>query len=133
MTHTTSTTLLVNLAAPASLMATSGSTGQITLSWSASAAATTYHLKRALVSGGPYVNVVCTTATTYTDTALTNGTTYYYVVSAAYQAGPEGGGESADSSEASGTSLVSRANLEQDEDEQSRQMPGFFLPAIAST
>jgi hypothetical protein len=107
ITHTASTTLLVNLAAPASLTATSGSAGQIMLSWPASVGATSYHVKRALVSGGPYVGVACTTTTAYTDTGVINGTPYYYVVSAAYTAGPNAGGESADSSEASATSLAS--------------------------
>jgi cellulose 1,4-beta-cellobiosidase len=103
ITHTASTTLLVNLAAPTSLTATSGSAGQITLSWAGSVAATSYHVKRALVSGGPYTSVACTTTTNYNDTGLTNGTTYYYVVSAAYNASPDAGGESADSSEDSAT------------------------------
>jgi fibronectin type 3 domain-containing protein len=86
--------------APASLTATPGA-GQISLSWSDSVGATSYHLKRALISGGPYEGVACTTTTAYTDVAVVNGTTYYYVVSAAYSAGPNAGGESADSSEAS--------------------------------
>ena len=100
--HTASTTLLVNLAAPAGLTATPGA-GQISLSWSASVGATGYHVKRAMTSGGPYIGVGCTTSTTFTDTGLTGGTTYYYVVSADYQAGPDAGGESADSGEASAT------------------------------
>jgi len=60
-------------------------------------------VKRATVSGGPYVTVACPTTTSYADTGLTNGTTYYYVVSAAYTGGPDAGGESIDSSEASAT------------------------------
>jgi PKD repeat protein len=107
ITHTGSTTLLVNLAAPASLMATPNSSGQIALSWPASVAATNYHLKRSLVSGGPYVTVACTSSTSYTDSAVTNGITYYYVVSAAYSANPNAGGESADSGEASAMAQAS--------------------------
>jgi PKD repeat protein len=107
ITHTTSTTLLVNLASPASLTATSTGAAQISLSWPASVGATSYHVKRALVSGGPYVGVACPTGTSYTDTGLATGTTYYYVVSAAYNAGPDSGGESADSSEASATLTAS--------------------------
>ena len=107
VTHTGSTTLLVNLAAPASLSATSNSSGQIALSWPASVSASSYHLKRSLVSGGPYVTVACTSSTSYTDSAVTNGTTYYYVVSAAYSANPDAGGESADSGEATATPQAS--------------------------
>lgn len=107
ITHTGSTTLLVNLAAPASLTATPNGAGQIALSWPASVAATSYHVKRSLVSGGPYTTVACTSSTSYTDSAVTSGTTYYYVVSAAYTANPDAGGESADSSEANATSQAS--------------------------
>jgi len=106
LTHTASTTLLVNLAAPASLTASSGSAGQITLSWPATVGATSYHVKRASVAGGPYIGVACSSVTSYTDSGLVNGTTYYYVVSAAYNANPDAGGESADSIEASAKSLA---------------------------
>ena len=75
----------------------------MSLSWPASVGATGYHVKRALFSGGPYVNVACPIASSYTDTGLAGGTTYYYVVSASYSAGPNAGGESADSIEASAT------------------------------
>ena len=107
ITHTGSTTLLVNLAPPASLSAIANSSGGIALSWPASISATNYHLKRSLVSGGPYVTVACTSGTSYTDSAVTNGTTYYYVVSAAYSANPDAGGESADSGEASAVAQAS--------------------------
>ncbi len=68
-------------AAPASLMATAGN-GQVQLTWWDAPAATSYNLKRSLVNGGPYVTVTNVTATSYTDTAVTNNRTYYYVVSA---------------------------------------------------
>jgi cellulose 1,4-beta-cellobiosidase len=102
LTHTGSTTLLVTLAPPASLTATPGN-AQVSLSWPASVGASSYSVKRATVSGGPYVSVACPTATSYTDTGLGNGTTYYYVVSAVYTGGPDAGGASVDSSEASAT------------------------------
>jgi fibronectin type 3 domain-containing protein len=41
-----------------------------------------YNIKRASVSGGPYTLVANTTVTGFTDTGLTNGATYYYVVTA---------------------------------------------------
>jgi fibronectin type 3 domain-containing protein len=59
------------------------------------------------VSGGPYVTVACPTSTTYTDAQLTNGTTYYYVVSAVYTGGPDAGGASVDSGEATATPQAS--------------------------
>src|SRR5262249_59104453 len=54
--------------------------------------------KRATVSGGPYAPVGTSATNSFTNTGLTNGTTYYYVVSAV-----NGGGESADSAQASAT------------------------------
>lgn len=98
--HTASTTLLVAMTPPASLSATPGS-GQVSLSWPASVGATSYHVKSALTAGGPYTGLGCTTSPTFTQTGLTNGTPYYFVASAAYQAGPNAGGESADSAESS--------------------------------
>jgi fibronectin type 3 domain-containing protein len=71
---------------------------QVVLTWSASSGATSYHIKRATVSGGPYTQVAASNGTTYTDTALTNGTKYFYVASALNSAG-----ESANSAEVSAT------------------------------
>jgi hypothetical protein len=85
------------LAAPTNLMATAGS-GQVGLSWSASSGATSYNVKRSTTSGGPYTIVASPTTTSYTDGGLTNGTTYYYVVSAVNTAG-----ESATSTQVSAT------------------------------
>src|ERR1700722_19967054 len=67
--------------APTNLTATAGDT-QVSLTWSASSGATSYNVKRSGTSGGPYTQIAAPTSTSYTDTALTNGTTYYYVVSA---------------------------------------------------
>jgi len=66
---------------PAGLSAIAGN-AEVTLSWSASNGATSYHVKRATTSGGPYAQIAAPAAAAYSDTALTNGTTYYYVVSA---------------------------------------------------
>ncbi|MDM5279606.1 glycoside hydrolase family 6 protein [Paenibacillus silvae] len=74
-------------AAPTALTATPGN-AQVSLSWTASTGATSYNVKRALSAAGPFVNVASNvTATSYIDTSLTNGTTYYYVVSAVNAAG----------------------------------------------
>ena len=84
-------------AAPAGLMATPGNT-QVRLSWTASAGATSYHVKRGTASSGPYTQVAAPAATTFNDTGLSNGVVYYYVVSALNPAG-----ESANSAQASAT------------------------------
>lgn len=62
--------------------------GQVTLTWSAVAGATNYNVKRS-TSSGSETTIASTTATSYTDTNVMNGTTYYYVVSAS-NAGGEG-------------------------------------------
>jgi hypothetical protein len=74
---------------PTGLTAQSGS-GQVSLSWTPVSGATSYNVKRPTVSGGPYTAIASPTAAAYTDTGLTNGTTYYYVVSA-LNSGGEGG------------------------------------------
>ncbi len=83
--------------APANLVATAGS-NSVTLTWSPSATATGYNVKRALVSGGENTTNANITTTGYTDRQATNGTTYYYVVSAV-----NGFGESPNSAEVSAT------------------------------
>jgi Glycoside hydrolase family 44 len=74
--------------APTSLAATVGS-GTVTLTWNPGGGATSYTVKRAAVSGGPYLSLgaVTDTKATYTDTGLTNGVNYYYVVSGSNAAG----------------------------------------------
>jgi fibronectin type 3 domain-containing protein len=68
--------------APIGLSASVVSTTQINLSWNASAGATGYNLKRSSISGGPYTTVSNQAGTTYSDTELSSGTNYYYVVTA---------------------------------------------------
>jgi len=76
-------------AAPGGLTATAGNQ-QVSLSWNASSGATSYNVKRGTANGGPYTTVASPTTTTYTDTGLTNGTPYYYVVTAVNTAGESG-------------------------------------------
>jgi fibronectin type 3 domain-containing protein len=73
-------------AVPAGLAATPGNS-QVSLTWSASSGATSYHVKRATTNGGPYTQITAPTSGSYTDTSVTNGTNYYYVVSALDSAG----------------------------------------------
>ena len=88
---------------PTGLTATAGN-AQVSLSWNASSGATSYHVKRGTTSGGPYTQIDAPTTTSYTDTSVTNGTPYYYVVSAVNSAG-----ESANSSEVSATPIAAPA------------------------
>jgi fibronectin type 3 domain-containing protein len=55
--------------------------GQVTLSWPASTGgASSYQVLRSTTSGGPYAILTSPTSTGITDTGLTDGTTYFYVV-----------------------------------------------------
>jgi fibronectin type 3 domain-containing protein len=83
LTATEISGLAGSMAAPGSPAATAGN-GQVALSWSAVSGATSYIVKRATSSGGPYANVaVGITGTSFTDTSSANGTTYYYQIVAA--------------------------------------------------
>lgn len=87
---------------PSGLVATAGNT-QVSLAWNAAPNAATYNVKRATTSGGPYsLRTTGLTNRSYTDTGLTNGTAYHYVVSAVNSEGVEG----ANSSQASATPAV---------------------------
>ncbi len=67
---------------PTGLKATAGN-AQVMLSWSASTGAISYNVGRSTTSGGPYTTVGTPTVTSFNDTTVTNGTTYFYVVNAA--------------------------------------------------
>ena len=57
--------------------------GMVQLDWTASHGASSYSIKRSTINGGPYESIADgITELTYTDRALQNGTTYYYVVTA---------------------------------------------------
>ena len=93
-------------ATPTGLHATGGN-AQVSLSWSASTSAASYNVKRSTANGGPYNTAVASpTVTNYTDTTVSNGTTYYYVVSAVNSAG-----QSANSAQASATPASPTANV----------------------
>jgi beta-galactosidase len=68
--------------APPTGLAAQRDDNQVSLRWLSSIGANSYNVKRALVSGGPYTNVAGVSTASFTDVGLTNGTTYYYVVSA---------------------------------------------------
>ncbi|MGO9601160.1 MAG: IPT/TIG domain-containing protein [Isosphaeraceae bacterium] len=83
-------TLTVNLvtpAAPTGVVATSANS-QVSLSWSPSTGATSYRIYRGTASNGETLLASPTgAATTYVDSAVTNGTTYYYEVTAVNSTG----------------------------------------------
>ncbi|HEX3856775.1 MAG TPA: LamG-like jellyroll fold domain-containing protein [Verrucomicrobiae bacterium] len=72
---------------PTGLTATAGD-GQVVLTWNTSSNATSYYLESSTVSNGTYI-VIATNLTglSFTNTGLTDGTTYYFVVSAVNMAG----------------------------------------------
>jgi hypothetical protein len=74
--------------APTGLAATVGN-GTVTVTWKATGGATSYTVKRGIASGGPYspVGTVGSSPTLFKNSGLTNGTTYYYVVTGANAAG----------------------------------------------
>ena len=78
--------------AASGLSATLSNNTNVNLSWTAGSGATSYNLYRAAESGGEGTNPVVTgiTGTSYTDTNLNSGTTYYYQVVAVNGSGPTG-------------------------------------------
>jgi len=87
-------------AAPTGLSATGGDQ-KVDLTWSPVTGATSYNIYRSLTTGGPYGTAIVSPTASYTDSTVTNGTKYYYVVYAVNSAG-----ESATSSEVSATPVA---------------------------
>jgi len=79
---------LVNSETPCELPAAPGDLGvaagfnKNTLTWPAVVGATSYNIKRALVTGGPYATIDTDNASPYVDATALAGTDYFYVVSA---------------------------------------------------
>jgi alpha-L-fucosidase 2 len=72
---------------PAGLTALAGD-GQVVLAWNPPGNATNYNVKRSSSAGGAYTVVAANlVALSFTNTGLTNGSTYYFVVSATNSAG----------------------------------------------
>lgn len=93
-------------AAPATLLAEPGD-GVVPLRWQQSFGATGYAVQRSTNSGGPYTTIASdVTGGSYTDTSVTNGTTYYYTVTATNTAGT-----SANSPEGSATPVHPLVNV----------------------
>jgi fibronectin type 3 domain-containing protein len=75
--------------APTNLTAASGDQTAI-LSWQASLGATSYNVYRGTTTGGPYSLVGSAPSSPFTDTGLTNGNPYFYVVTAVNPSGESG-------------------------------------------
>ena len=90
---------------PTGLIAGAVSSSQINLTWNAVTNATTYNVKRATTSGGPYSTIATgVTGTGYANTGLSASTSYCYVVSAVNTSGQSG-----NSTQASATPSVATA------------------------
>ncbi|GMB02268.1 hypothetical protein [Pelosinus sp. IPA-1] len=93
---------VVRIGSPVNLEAKADN--KVTLTWNAVTGATGYNVKRSTTAGGPYTTIATkVTDTRYVDNTVTNGTTYYYVVTAV----DASGNESTNSNEASATSVAS--------------------------
>jgi trimeric autotransporter adhesin len=69
-------------AAPTGVTTSGTGTTTTTVSWTASSGATSYTIFRATTSGGPYTQVGTSTTTSFADSGLACGTSYFYVVTA---------------------------------------------------
>jgi fibronectin type 3 domain-containing protein len=106
--------------APGGLVANPGN-NQVSLMWNTAPTATSYTLKRGTQSGGPYTPVPGATniaGTSFTDNGVTNGITYFYVVSAS-----NAGGEGPSSGEVPATPSAPPAGW------VSAPIPGTLTPA----
>lgn len=90
------------LSAPTGLVATGGD-ARVTLAWNAVSGASGYYVYRSASQNGTYTRRTSSavSGTAYVDTSLTNGTTYWYRVTAT-----GGGTESAQSASVSGTPVA---------------------------
>src|SRR5664279_1186231 len=91
----------VPTSAPTNVVVTSGDK-QLGLFWTAAPEASQYRVSRGTTETGIFTQVALTSTTSYLDKQLTNGATYYYVVSAS-----DGSCWSADSAVTSGTPSAS--------------------------
>jgi hypothetical protein len=95
---------IVSLPTPPAGLAASVGNGTVSLTWNAAGGASSYTVSRGTSSGGPYTSIGTVTAPApnhFKDTGLTNGETYYYVVS-----GTNAAGTSPNSAQLAATPLV---------------------------
>jgi subtilisin family serine protease len=81
-------TAAVAPAPPANVKAVTGpNPGDITITWTASARATSYKIKRSMLSAGPFGTIDTVTGTSYVNKYLPSGKNYYYLVTAVNASG----------------------------------------------
>jgi xyloglucan-specific exo-beta-1,4-glucanase len=80
------------------------SSGQVTVTWAAVTGATSYNVYRSTVQGAPGTSVGSTATTSFVDSTVVNGTTYYYQVTAVNSAGEGTPSTQATATESAGTS-----------------------------
>ncbi len=82
---------------PSGLTAILNGSQQVQLNWWGTAYATSYYVKRATTSGGPYTTIatITTNLLTYSDSTVTDGGTYYYTISALTPQGESANGNEA--------------------------------------
>jgi F5/8 type C domain len=113
-------------AAPAGLVATAGN-GAVALTWTASAGATSYSIYRGTAAGAEGATAVGTsTSSSFTNTGLTNGTTYYYKVTATDTAGTSASSAEAHATPAAGSGALL---LSQGEPATASSLEGAGYPA----
>jgi subtilisin family serine protease len=76
-----STVIAPPLPAPTGFTATAGN-ASVALKWNAVSLANSYSIKRSLTSGGTYTTLATVTTTSYNDTAVANGSIYFYKIAA---------------------------------------------------
>ena len=97
-------TVVAPPATPTGLAAAAG-TSQISLSWNSAGGATSYNVKRSTTSGAE-TTIASPGTNSYNDTTTTDGTPYFYVVSAV-----GAGGEGSNSAEVTATSMAAPTGL----------------------
>ena len=98
--------------APVGLSTSMNGAGQVRLSWAAVSGALSYTVKRSLSSGSESTLASGLATPTFTDTAVTRGQTYYYVVTATNAFGE--GNQSAEVSKAISAAIDVDADLKSD-------------------
>jgi len=111
------------------------SNNQIILNWSVpitqgGSAITHYQVYRATTSGGSYTNIANTTELSYLDNTVTNGITYYYVITAVNDEGESGYSTEMSATLTTSTSIQSSSTTTTTTDSISIGLLGFFIGIV---